>query len=309
MSHARSGALKALIGAALGLLVSAIDGWLLSALGVTIALGEHDAFAPAVGVFALTACSLGAAVGWLVESRAKIRDQSDHILTQLAQLRAAQHALAQEASLAAVGRLAAGVAHEVRNPLGVIRASAGLLMQDVPPGSEGADAARFIEEEVDRLDDFITRLMALTRPLTPQLIAAPAREVAQLAANRWPALPVQIDDPDDAALRLDVELTARALLALLRNASEASATRALIRCTPAGFSVVDDGPGLDPTVDEDALFAPFYTTRAQGTGLGLAMVKKLVEVQRARCTTRRGAGLGPGGRGACFDINFEQDKP
>lgn len=297
---------RPMLGAALGLIASGSDAILLDLIGVTMTLGDTDVMIPAVSLFAATACALGAAVGWLLDSREQIRTQSQHIASQLDALKAAQRALAQEEALAGVGRLAAGVAHEVRNPLGVIRASAGLLAADVPPGSDSEEAARFIEAEVDRLDDFITRLLDLSRPLDPQRAPTSAREVAQQAAALTPDL--DIDLLDDHTVTLDPALTARALAALLRNAAEAGASHVALRCLPDGFEVADDGPGFAPAHAEPDLFSPFFTTRAQGTGLGLAMVKKLVEVQGGHARlTDRGLPNSAGATGACICLTFPQE--
>jgi signal transduction histidine kinase len=295
---------RPLLGAALGVVASASDALLLRLLGVSMQLQGHDVMIPAVALFALTATALGAVVGWLLDSRDQVRAQAGHISAQLNMLQYTQRALAQEEALGALGRMAAGVAHEVRNPLGVIRASAGLLAADIPAGSDAEQAARFIEEEVDRLDDFITRLLDLSRPLELRRAPASSREVAAQAIALTSGLDVALHGSPAQQLAIDPALTVRALAALLRNAREAGARRVELRCIPTGFEVADDGPGIPAQVAAQDIFAPFVTTRPQGTGLGLAMVKKLVEFQGGRASVLEGRGAGPDGQGACIAIVF-----
>ncbi len=114
---------------------------------------------------------LGFAVGKLALGRQRARRDADIIERQFHELEEPQRTLLQQEKLAAVGRLAAGVAHEVRNPLGVIRASASMVQESFSPGDDGHRACAFICEECDRLNALISALLTFSRPTEPKLTA------------------------------------------------------------------------------------------------------------------------------------------
>jgi two-component system, OmpR family, sensor kinase len=201
--------------------------------------------------------------------------------------------------LAAVGQMAAMVAHEVRNPLGILRANVELAREALPVAPE---RERFDDmlTEIDRLNRLTQEFMSLARdvPLVvePVELAGLAREVAadaQLATNAVVEVtgPEVVIDGDRGKLK-------QMLYNLVLNAAQVGAEHVRIEVAPgARVTVSDDGPGVPPAVAK-TLFEPFVSMRPGGSGLGLAVVRRVVE--RHGGTIQ----LEPSTRGARFSITL-----
>lgn len=191
--------------------------------------------------------------------------------------------------LAALGQLTAGLAHELRNPLGTMKASAEMLLErtgrDEPMLSE---LAEYISSEVDRTNSLITRFLEFARP--SQFRKAPAdvhlilESAMEHLERETPGASARVHRNFDPALPLvdaDAELLERVFFNLLRNALEASPPDALVtiktRRTPTAVEIafIDRGPGVPPE-HRELIFNPFFTTKPGGIGLGLAVSAKIV---------------------------------
>ncbi len=195
--------------------------------------------------------------------------------------------------------LAAGMAHEIRNPLGGIRGAAQLLGRDLAP-LEQQELTELIIRESDRIDTLVERLMSLCRP-RPMMRGKHSLnriihdEVALLQARggRSNTLSFELDlDPSLPTVEGDEERIREAASNLLRNAIEAASDRIVIRTRvdsdqrlsdegqdrgrPIALEVTDDGPGIDPE-RRSTLFDPFSTTKAEGTGLGLFVTRLVID--------------------------------
>src|SRR5262249_30295575 len=204
--------------------------------------------------------------------------------------------------LAALGQLAAVIVHEVKNPLGIIKVSAGALRQRIRDESSSTLCA-CIEDEVDRMDATVRRLLELARPPEPALkptdVAALIRQTLDRLAPELSAARIDVRCDLGAAPKATAaaEWTRRALLTLSLNAREAMpAGGALsVRLRPAAdlveIEVEDSGVGMDEATRRQ-LFRPFFTTRHGGTGLGLAIVKRVIEDHKGaiRVESRPGKG-------------------
>ena len=283
------------IGFVAGVVLGMGDYLLLRAVDVTMYIGDLDVTLGVVSLFALNFGALGAVIAGLSHQRKDLARQAGVIGAQLAELEAMQDRLVESETLAAVGQMAAGVAHEVRNPLSVIRSSAQMLTETEDP--DQVEAAEFICEEVDRLNDFVTRVLDFSRPLEVQTKSVPFSIVVERVNAR-----AEIE-PSDATLAVDPELTARIVENLVENASNFvhADGRIVVRYRDGAIEVSDDGPGISET-DRSRVFEPFFTTRANGTGLGLAMARKMARVQGLELEYVDGCGLGPENRGACFRL-------
>lgn len=173
-----------------------------------------------------------------------------------------------------VQRLAAEIAHEVRNPLNAMSLSTARLARLDDPDRRQVIAER-LEAQIRELDAIITRLVDLTRPLDPRTEAIDgAALVARLAADA--TADVQYLGPEEWLLTSDATLLTEILRNLVLNAEQAGASTVICRVSgpPWCIEVEDDGPGID---DPAHLFDWFHTTRAQGSGLGLPISRRIAE--------------------------------
>ena len=219
----------------------------------------------------------------------------------------AQELARRREALAAVGEMAAGLAHEVRNPLAAIHGAAQALAvgMDARKAREMLD---IIEEESGRLGRVVSEFLEYARPGTPRRqpvdVGDLARRVlrAAEAAGSRPRAELRIAEGTPPALA-DADQLQRAMGNLVRNAQEAAGPDGSLRLEVArdGSGRVrvrfeDDGPGIPPE-QMARLFQPFYTTKPGGTGLGLALVHRVVEAHGGEVSVD-----GRPGRGAVFTI-------
>jgi PAS domain S-box-containing protein len=196
--------------------------------------------------------------------------------------------LRDQASLAKLGKMAAVVAHEVRNPLAAIRGALQVIRSRLAPGSTERGVATEIITRVDTLNAIVTDLLQFARPRQPVMARLSISDVAQETVTLMrqdPALS-RVDvrvDCGDVTLSADRELLKMVLLNLLINGAQAmngTGTLTVTARTSAPWHelrVSDEGPGIPPHVREQ-LFEPFFTTKHRGTGLGLATARRIVEL-------------------------------
>ncbi len=194
--------------------------------------------------------------------------------------------------MAAVGELSAGIAHEIRNPLGSIRGSVEILAADLSPTGEERKLADLILRESHRVNNIITDFLsfARTRPARPRLVdvqpflAEVALQVEMHVREKSGDVVVEhAVEPDDMLLMMDDAQMHQVLLNLAMNALEAMEFDGRLSLTAelddfntaCRIAVTDTGPGVPPENRAD-LFKPFFTGRKGGTGLGLSVVKRIV---------------------------------
>ncbi len=199
-----------------------------------------------------------------------------------------EDALRRQERLAAMGQVAASVAHEIRNPLGIIRNTAQVLRRRYG-GEEHDPLFDFIPEEVERLNRLVTNYLTLAREpqLDPRSVELGEFLQRLVAMDEGGGKAVRLEVPAGVRVLCDPSALERILLNLLRNAREASGDAGEVAVGVrdvrrrgrgyVGISVRDTGPGLPEDVPTDRLFEPFYTTKKTGTGLGLAVSKALAE--------------------------------
>ena len=204
---------------------------------------------------------------------------------------------AEAQRLAALGAMAAGLAHEIRNPLAGLKGAAQLL-QDAPLDATGREMLDIILSETDRLDAVVAAFLDYARPLasarsTTDMHALVARALTLVRAAGLPdGLTLDADVPLDLPpAQLDADRILQVLLNLVGNAREAVGEHGTItvRVRRAGddavLTVLDDGPGFQGDLAERAL-TPFVTTRARGTGLGLPICERIARAHGGRLTLR-----------------------
>ncbi len=220
-----------------------------------------------------------------------------------AQLERAQQRLIQGERLAALGELSAVVAHEVRNPLGVIFNSLGSLRRLLRPTGDAKLLLDIVGEEADRLNRIVGDLLDFARPSTPDLRPEPLDRVvdeAVLAALAQRPVGIELArevDPSVPPVPMDARLVRQAVLNLAVNAVQAMPRggRITVRTRRDGAAAVleieDTGAGIAEEV-KARIFEPFFTTKASGTGLGLAVVKRIVDGHGGRIAVRSQPGAG-----------------
>ncbi|MCP3144405.1 sensor histidine kinase [Pyxidicoccus xibeiensis] len=224
---------------------------------------------------------------------------------RLDQLSRLQDELVANERLTVLGEAAGVVAHEVRNPLGAILNAVAVLRREAHLGPTGQAAVGMLEEEVIRLEDIVKDLLDVVRPLEPrprpvQLGELVRRALGQLhGAPDAPTLRFTVNEaPDTPSIEGDELLLQLAVTHLVRNAVQASPTGGSVRMSversKAGgvcLVVEDEGPGI-PNVAPQRIFEPFFLTRANGRGLGLAIVRRVVLAHggTVRASGRHGGG-------------------
>ena len=225
-----------------------------------------------------------------------------YVLEDLTERRALEAQLRRVDRLASVGQLAAGIAHEVRNPLAILRATAQLLAGRLGEEDGASRYARVLVEESDRIERLIGQLLEYARPRPPHrtplglhtALTDAAHHVRPYAFQR--EVQIEVDAPE-AIVWADDEQLRQALVNLLLNAVQASPAQTTVQlgARPASDSVTitvaDEGRGMTAEERERAC-DPFFTTRPDGTGLGLALVTTIVQEHGGTLRIDSEAGVG-----------------
>ena len=217
------------------------------------------------------------------------------------QLRRAEADARRSERLAALGQMSAGLAHEIRNPLGVIKGSAEMLVQKLKDAEPlASELAGYIFSEVNLLNALVARFLDFARPssleLRPVQIAVVLNRALESVQAQIPNanVPVERQYASVPDIRVDEQLCERVFVNLIQNAYQAmesadgTAQSVLsLRVAPetggVEVTVEDTGPGVPPELREQ-VFNPFYTSKKNGVGLGLAIVAKFVDAHRGRIT-------------------------
>jgi signal transduction histidine kinase len=262
------------------------------------------------------------------------RELAERLAETNRRLEKAQADARRSERLAALGQLSAGLAHEIRNPLGVIKGSAELLTQKLQASDELArELAGYISTEVNRLGDLVTEFLDFARPLHaephPADLTALLDRVLQIVAGRFSkplndkqatGKPVRVERHYASGLPpvpLDESLCEQAFLNLVQNAYEAMQDHdedhggtLRIEVQPktendrkgVELRLADTGPGVPDKLREE-IFNPFVTTKKTGVGLGLSIVSKIVDGHHGSIHVENA----PGG-GAVFTLFFPLEE-
>jgi signal transduction histidine kinase len=298
---------KLLATALAGTLIIALTVALVAARRVTQPLAELTEAAAAVGRGGRPTFTLP------VRSRDELGTLTAAFNRMATDLKRAEGELVDAAKFSFVGELAAGVAHEVRTPLGVLRSSAQILERSLEvKDDESRELLRLLRDEVDRIERVVSALLELGRPRELRLEPSPLGQILLRAADfveaqarqRGITLRRRTTDPDPVIL-CDPELIYQVALNLLVNAVQVLPEGGTIEIgllPPSdgyvGFEVRDDGPGMSEEV-RARVFEPFFTRRKGGAGLGLTFVQRVVQEHHGRVSVESEEG-----RGTVFRVNL-----
>lgn len=245
--------------------------------------------------------ALGLLTGFLVTAKDRERENKERL----------QRELAAAERLAALGRASAGIAHEVRTPLGSIQGATEILGEDFPEGHPRRDFYNILVKECRRLGRVVDDFLDLGRPVALQMRPCRLGELLQQASDGTRLLagerkvPLRIDRGSAPDLFVgDPDRLTQALVNLLRNAIQASPEGLPVTLTCAvrdgalRFEVGDGGSGI-PAGEEERIFEPFFTGRRDGTGLGLPLARQVAVAHGGSLT-----GCNRPGGGALFVLTF-----
>jgi len=246
----------------------------------------------------------------LTRATQELREWAENLETKVEQrtseLKAMQGHLIQTEKLAAIGKLAAGVAHEINNPLTGVLTNSSLLLEDVPKGNPMREELQVIVDETLRCRKIVKGLLDFARQTKPQKqivdMNGVVEDVLNLVRNQASFRDIAIEtelDPKLPPVMADRDQMRQVVLNIVLNAAEAmpagGSLRVVSRREPAAgqaeITIADTGPGI-PDEIKNKLFEPFFTTKKSGTGLGLAIAYGIMERHKGTITveSRRGKG-------------------
>ena len=220
--------------------------------------------------------------------------------------------MAHQKSMAEVGKFSMMVAHEIKNPLSIIRGSADILAKEGTKGEARQEMIHYQKTEIHRINTLIEDFLAYARPLEPRYerceINRIVEKIRKKSAAMWEsegvALSLDIANGTDVLVYCDGNLLEKVITNILKNAFHVSRPGDTIRMQTFAddkawhLKIADNGPGIDPSGLSD-VFKPFYTTKSTGTGLGLAIAEEIIHAHGGRVTVENGAN-----GGAVFQITL-----
>jgi PAS domain S-box-containing protein len=217
------------------------------------------------------------------------------IFSDISRIKALEEEMQQAKTMAAIGEMAATMAHEIRNPLGAMGMWADLLGHEIPEASDGRKHLNRIVEGLGRMNRIVSNLLVYSRPVKPQLRRVALDQILsetvdfvgiEIERQEQKVRLVKMADGEAVFVDVDPEKLQQVIMNLSLNAVQAmpkggTLTVKIDRTSGAqqgfvSFSISDTGSGIAPE-NLGKIFDPFFTTKANGTGLGLAIVKKIVE--------------------------------
>jgi two-component system, NtrC family, sensor histidine kinase HydH len=231
----------------------------------------------------------------------EVRVLSHALEGMVTRLEQSRREVAAQESLAAIGTMAAALAHEIRTPLGVVRGSVGLLTRGATPERQN-ELAAMVSAEIGRLERLVNDLLIFARPRPPAVedveLSAFTKRVAATLHDLAQRCRVEIQLRGEPATALaDPDQLTQVVLNLLENAIQASAPGSTVTIATkragahAELAVIDHGRGIPPEM-LGQVWTPFVSTRRTGTGLGLAIVKRIIDEHRGKVSIESAPGEG-----------------
>ncbi len=228
----------------------------------------------------------------------ELADAFNHMLVSLAESRKRLEETYQEMirqkAMAEMGHFALTVAHEVKNPLGIIKGALDILKKEEVDDTVKSTMIEYVEDEIKRLNRLIQDFLDFSKPPRPQFkkidLNELVKDLIEKSRIEWETRGIVIDSDiskEECVSQVDPDMLLQALINVIKNACEAcnEGGRVLVKTRRSHrnwtVEIRDTGRGMDQDAKKRA-FDPFFTTKAQGTGLGLAYVGKVIEAHRGR---------------------------
>jgi signal transduction histidine kinase len=229
--------------------------------------------------------------GSLPETR-KLARAFNEMLVDLAnsrrELEVTYQEMIQQRAMAETGQFSMTIAHEFKNPLGIIKGALDILKQeDIAPDMRRT-MVEYVEDEVMRLNTLVQNFLDFARPrrleFEPVEMSGFMNDIVKRMTVEWEGrgIELELEIRDEMVCSIDREMFSMAVMNIIKNACEACGEKGRVRITLSDIggrcliAVSDTGPGI-PEAEMDKIFKPFFTTKNQGSGLGLAFVKRVVE--------------------------------
>lgn len=297
-----------------GLLAAALSG-LLYVPHIMMSWQSHPEYRASqyveIGMFFVIGMLTGVLADHERAHRKKVEETAHKLSEVYAQLQASFDQLRRADRLSALGELSAGLAHEIRNPLGSIEGALQILRRQELPLETREEFGGLAQKEVNRLKSLLTNFLGFARPQVPERIPTepPAllHSVSKLAAEtaKISNVEIRVETSDHQEnVSVDPEQMKQVLLNLVINAIQAmpKGGELVLRSTRQGDSVMlevqDEGCGIPPE-DLERVYNPFFTTRPSGTGLGLSIAYQIVNQHGGQIAARNNPG-----RGATFTVSL-----
>lgn len=222
------------------------------------------------------------------------------------ELRRTYEELSQKHKLAALGEFAARVAHEIKNPLGIIKGSAQIALDENSSGDIKKEVWTYIIEEIDRLNRKVMNVLDYARPRSMNLVPTDINDIIEKTLYFGEARQIKGKEisiiknfaQDLPLIKTDPEMMRQALLNLLINAYQSIAGQGKIEISTSfhrkgwlKVSFRDTGEGI-PEKNQDKMFDPFFTTKKEGTGLGLSIVRQIIDSHKGTIHVKSKVGEG-----------------
>jgi signal transduction histidine kinase len=270
---------------------------------IVMSWGGHPEYRAAQYIEIVMFFVISTLVGVLADHERMQRHKVEETARRLAQanteLQASFEQLRRADRLSALGELSAGLAHEIRNPLGGVEGAVQILRRPVLPDESRQEFGELAQKEIDRLKGLLSNFLEFARPQEPRrtptdpgLLLESVARLASETAKMSGAHIVCRQEPNLPEVQVDAEQVKQVLLNLVLNAIQASPAggeielRARSEAGEVLFEVEDQGTGIAPE-NIERIFNPFFTTRSNGTGLGLSIAYRIVNQHAGQITVQR----------------------
>jgi signal transduction histidine kinase len=261
-----------------------------------------------IGMFFVIAALTGVLADIERKQRQRIEETAAKLSETYTELQSSIEQLRRADRLSALGELSAGLAHEIRNPLGALEGAVAILHRPELAAESRREFAEMAAKEVGRLKSLLTSFLDFARPQAPRRTeiepALLLESVARLSMEtaRLAGIGIKIETEGNASVSVDAEQIKQVLLNLVLNAIQASPARSQVLLSAHQedgsvlLEVIDEGSGIAPE-NIERIFDPFFTTRAAGTGLGLSIAHQIVHGHGGEISVRNNPD-----RGATFTV-------